>query len=35
MEDNQRQIFTHGGHRSKVIDFDWNQNKRMMIGSTE
>lgn len=34
-EENNKLLFTHGGHRSKVVDFDWNQNKRMLMGSTE
>lgn len=34
-EDGQKPLFNHGGHRSKVIDFDWNPNKRLLIGSTE
>lgn len=32
-EDNNL-IFEHEGHRSKVIDFDWNPNEKFMIGST-
>lgn len=28
-------IFSHEGHRSKVLDFDWNMNDRMLIGSVE
>lgn len=28
-------IFEHEGHRSKVVDFDWNQHEKFMIGSTE
>jgi histone-binding protein RBBP4 len=26
-------MFRHGGHRSKVMDFDWNKNEKLLIGS--
>lgn len=33
-KDDNNLIFEHEGHRSKVIDFDWNPNEKFMIGST-
>ncbi len=28
-------LFRHGGHRSKVLDMDWNKNEKLLIGSVE
>ena len=28
-------LFRHGGHRSKVMDMDWNKNEKLLIGSVE
>jgi histone-binding protein RBBP4 len=31
----QKRLFVHKGHRSKVVDFDWNPHNRFLLGSTE
>lgn len=28
-------LFMHGGHRTKVNDFSWNQNENMVFASVE